>query len=359
MNIVITGPMGSGKSSTGKLAAEKLSMEFIDTDAAIEREEGRTVSEIFSNDGETAFRELERKLVMDLAGKDNMLIATGGGVVLSAENMRRLRMNGIIINFNAPADVILERIESSGRPLLGTGDELHKYLDARKDSYSVCDHRIETGNMSIEEVADCVCHIASLPVVRVCACISGADAMSDVQYAAMNGATMVELRLDLMPSPDIEALVRESPVPVIATDRANAKNLERAIAAGCDFVDVDMDCPERDAIIELAAGSGCKSIVSLHNFIGVPDALPDKGSANFLKVAATLNSTEALKRLVALHDKREDVIIAAMGPLGGLLRVFGPMLGSYLTYCSVGEATATGQLDLQTMNDIYRGMRIR
>ncbi len=364
MNIVLIGPMGSGKSAVGRRAATTLGLEFADMDAIIESEAQRSIGEIFSNEGEEAFRELESELVSRLAGRDGLVIATGGGVVTKSENMRRLRLNGTVIRLDAPAGVLIDRLKGAGnRPVLdalGNSEAgLRKYLDERELLYSVCDHSIDTENMSIEEVAGQVCQIASLPIIRICACISGRDPDEDIGVAARMGAAMVELRLDLIPEPDIEELMQNSPVPVIATDRAGSQNLRRAVAAGCDFVDVDFDCPEKDAIIELASGKGCRTIVSLHDFEGVPDSVPEKGAADFLKIAATLNSTDDLKKLVGLHDRRDDVIIAAMGPLGGLLRIFGPMLGSYLTYCSFGEPTATGQLDLRAMMDIYKGMKLR
>jgi shikimate kinase len=334
-------------------------MEFVDTDEMVETAAGRSVAGIFAKDGEEHFRELERRAVAEASGRDSCVIATGGGAVLDPGNMRALRRNGIIVNLDAPGEVLQERIGGSGaRPLLGNAG-LRSYLDERKCYYSVCDHRIETGELDIDGVAGEVCRIAGLPIIRICACISGADATAGVLHAARNGASMAELRLDLMDKTDIEALVRGSPLPVIATDRKNPDNVRKAMLAGCGFVDVDFDCPEKDELIQLAAGSGCRSIVSVHDFEGVPGAVPDKGGADFLKIAATLNSTDDLKRLVELHGRRDDIIIASMGPLGGLLRVFGPMLGSYLTYCSVGKPTATGQLDLRAMNEIFRGMKLR
>ncbi len=364
MNIVLTGPMGSGKSSVGREVAAALGLKLADMDAIIESETQRTISEIFADGDEESFREIECELARRLAGMDGLVIATGGGVVLRPENMRRLRLSGIVIRLDAPAGVLLERVRGAGnRPVLealGSSEAgLKKHLEDREQFYSICDHTIDTGKMSIEEVIVQVCRIASLPTFRICACISGDNPEKDVLHAARNGAAMVELRLDLIPEPAIESLVRGSPVPVIATDRADPQNLRNAISAGCEFIDIDFHCPEKDGIIRLASENGCSAIVSLHDFEGVPGSIPEKGAADFLKIAATLNSTDDLKKLVGLHGRRDDVIIAAMGPLGGLLRVFGPMLGSYLTYCYIGEPTATGQLELKAMMDIYRGMKLR
>ncbi|MFO7618213.1 MAG: type I 3-dehydroquinate dehydratase [Thermoplasmata archaeon] len=364
MNIVLTGPMGSGKTSIGRRAAEMLDWGFADTDGMVEDAAGRSVGEIFAEHGEAHFRQIEKDAIREISKRDRTVIATGGGAVLDPGNMRRLRMNGIIIALEAPRDVLLERLKHTDeRPLLADGNSrdglLKRHLEARARQYSNADFRIDTGAVNIEKAAERVCDIAKLPAIRICACIAGRDAKNDVERAVLGGASMVEFRLDLIPDPDVRRLVEDCAVPVIATDRKNADNLRKAILAGCDFVDVDIHCADKDDIFEMARGRGCGTIVSVHDMNGVPDAIPEKGNADLLKVAATLNSTDDLKKLVGLHNRRDDVIIASMGNLGGLLRVFGPMLGSYLTYCSVGKPTATGQLDLQTMNDIYRGMKLR
>lgn len=363
MNIALTGPMGAGKTAVGKMAAEILGMSFADTDAILEQQQGRSVAEIFSAGGEGHFRELERDLIHQLSKADNTVIATGGGAVLRPENMRCLRMNGVIINLTAPLETLLERLEDAhDRPLLSAVEErrseFKRYLDGRTSYYVNTDFRIDTGRLNVGEVAEKVCAISKLPVIRLCGCIAGSEPEGLIRTAIEGGVSMVELRLDLIPSPDIEVLVRNCPVPVIATDRKNPENLKKAILAGCGFVDVDIGCPEKEEIMGLAQKHGCRTIVSLHSEI-VPNSVPEKGGADFVKIAATLDTTEDFKKLVSLHGHRSDIIVAGMGPLGGLLRVFGPMLGSYLTYCSVGEPTATGQLDLRMMNEIYRGMGLR
>ncbi|MDD4308329.1 MAG: type I 3-dehydroquinate dehydratase [Thermoplasmata archaeon] len=363
MNIVLTGPMGAGKTAVGKMAAEILGMTFADTDAILEQQQGRPVGEMFRIEGEVQFRELESKLILQLSKTDNTVIATGGGAVLRPENMRRLRMNGVIINLTAPTNILLERLKNGpDRPLLAQGKErqaeIRNYLEGRAPYYANTDFRIDTGHLTLQETVEKICAISKLPVIRLCGCIAGSDPEGAIRTATEGGVSMAELRLDLIPSPDIEALVRGCAVPVIATDRKNPENLKKAILAGCEFIDVDIGCAEREEIIDLARKQGCRTIVSLHSE-SVPDSAPDKGQADFVKIAATLDTTEDFKKLVSLHGHRDDVIIAGMGPLGGLLRVFGPMLGSYLTYCSVGEPTATGQLDLRMMNEIYRGMGLR
>ena len=96
-NIILTGFMGSGKTAVGRILAEKLNVEFVDMDDLIEREQKMSISEIFSRFGEKRFRKLEKEVAGRVSQGKNQVIATGGGVVLSSENMANLKMDGIII----------------------------------------------------------------------------------------------------------------------------------------------------------------------------------------------------------------------------------------------------------------------
>jgi len=364
MNLVLTGPMGAGKTTIGMRVARALGMEFADTDSMAEEKSGRTICELFSKDGEGKFRELEKEIIKDISKKDNLVIAAGGGAVLDPENMRRLRSNGIIVTLEAAPAVLLERLKGvTDRPLLAVGQnrgtEFGKYLEERAAYYSNTDFRLNTGKTSIEESVGRLLDIAQLPPIRICGCISGKAPEADIRTAIESGVSMVELRLDLIPNPDVKNLVRNCAVPVIATDRKNKARLKEAIQAGCEFVDIEVDSVEKDEIIKLARQNGCKVIVSLHDFDGIPNAFPEKGDADLLKIAVTVKTKEDVQELVNLHSHRDDVIIVGMGPHGTPLRLFSPLLGSYLTYCSVRERTAPGQTDLQTMVRIYREMGLR
>jgi len=364
MNIVLTGPMGVGKTAVGTQVARELGRKFVDTDGMIERRSGCTIRELFAKMGEAHFRELEKKVVQEVSKKDGLVIATGGGVVLSPENMRRLRSNGIIVNLDAPLDTLMKRLYGvKDRPLHASAkkkrDTLKSYLGKRAGYYSNSDFTVETRKMGIQNVVDRVCSIAMMPFIRICGCISGKNAKRDLRFAIENGVSMLELRLDLIPKPDVEGLVRMSPVPVIATDRKNKERLKEAIGAGCDFVDIETDSLEKDEIIRLARKMGCKVIASFHDFDGVPNKFPDKGKADLLKIAVKINSKDDMQKLVALHGRRDDIIIVGMGKLGVPLRVFAPLLGSFLTYCHIGKRTAPGQLDLRTLKKRYREIGLR
>ena len=156
MNITLIGFMGTGKTTVGKGVAEQLGMTFVDMDDVIEAREGRKISDIFETDGEPYFRQLERHLVLELSGKNNQVIATGGGVVLNPDNIRDYTMSGIVVCLTATPEVILERVaKESHRPLLEGDEKMNKILgilESRKDLYAAIPHQVDTTALSPDEV---------------------------------------------------------------------------------------------------------------------------------------------------------------------------------------------------------------
>src|SRR4030042_3993286 len=108
-SIALIGFMGTGKTVVGKVLAKKLAKEFIELDAIIEKKAGRSIPEIFRQDGEIRFRELEIEAVRTVANKKNVVIACGGGIVLNTINIDRLRKGSVIICLTASPAVILRR----------------------------------------------------------------------------------------------------------------------------------------------------------------------------------------------------------------------------------------------------------
>ena len=199
-----------------------------------------------------------------------------------------------------------------------------------------------------------------MPRVSICGFVSGCNSVYQIQQAVEFGASLVELRLDLIPNPDIFSLVKMSGLPVIVTDRRNKDNLIKAIEAGCDFVDIEVESPEKKKIIEKAKLNGCQVIVSMHDFEKTPEKFSvEKGNADLFKIATKVNSVEDCKRLLDLLKNRNDRIVLGMGKLGTFTRIVAPLLGSYLTYASINQITAPGQLNLETMHAIYKGMGLR
>ncbi len=164
-NIILTGFMGTGKSTVGRLLAEKLEMRFVDMDQLIEERAGRSISEIFAVEGEQHFRALERNLVEDLARESGLVIATGGGVVLDPGNIDAFRASGLVVCLNASPTTIRARVESDNhRPLLEEGDKLARIeaiLSARAHCYARVDNQIDTDGLEAEAVADLIIELYS------------------------------------------------------------------------------------------------------------------------------------------------------------------------------------------------------
>ena len=111
--------MGTGKTSVGRLVAEQLHFEYLDTDELIQTQTGRSITEIFTKDGEPAFRALEKKVVEELAGRKNMVIATGGGLPVNPKNLASLKMHALVVSLWSSPEKIWERVRhQSHRPLL-------------------------------------------------------------------------------------------------------------------------------------------------------------------------------------------------------------------------------------------------
>lgn len=128
MNLILCGMMGSGKSTVGKLLAEVLSWEWVDTDELIVSRYGK-ITEIFEQKGEGYFRRLETEIVQELAKKDRLVISTGGGLVLKGENVSLLKKNGKLIYLRAKKETLALRLAADkDRPLLQTSETLDEKL---------------------------------------------------------------------------------------------------------------------------------------------------------------------------------------------------------------------------------------
>lgn len=142
--IFLTGMMGCGKTTLGKIAAEALELPFYDTDAMIEAEQGMTISEIFSEKGEGAFRQMETDLLISLKDKPRGIVSTGGGMVLKGENVAIMKNLGKIIWINRSIEDIAKDIVTDGRPLLKEKNSLFEIYEKRKGIYTSAADEIYT-----------------------------------------------------------------------------------------------------------------------------------------------------------------------------------------------------------------------
>jgi shikimate kinase len=163
--LALVGPRGTGKTTIGRILAERLGRPFLDADIELERMVGRSIAAIFAEEGEPSFRDWEERILAELTRRGPSVLATGGGVVLRPSNRQRLWAFGLVIWLRAEPEVLATRLLSdprglAGRPALtaaGTLAEIAAVAEARAPLYrEVADLVIDTGGQTPSEVADAI-----------------------------------------------------------------------------------------------------------------------------------------------------------------------------------------------------------
>jgi shikimate kinase len=170
MNIVLIGTRCSGKTVVGKILARELGRKFLDTDALIEENAGCSIETMISTKGWDHFREAEKRLVEQVSKRNNLVIATGGGIVMDEENVKNLKKNGWVVWLSGKPEVLQERMvkeQRSGRfrPSLTGADpleEIKEVLSVRQPLYEQAgDLVVDTSSLSIQDAASLI--IKNLP----------------------------------------------------------------------------------------------------------------------------------------------------------------------------------------------------
>ena len=163
-NLYLTGFMGVGKTRVGTAVAAQLGRPFVDLDQAIETEAGRSVADIFAEDGERAFRTIEAEVCRALSAQQGLVIATGGGTMVDAANLRRAQESGTVVCLSCTEDELLRRLDGGhDRPLLDPNDLRRSamvLMKQRAEAYASLPWHVDTAGRSIEEVAEEVVRIA-------------------------------------------------------------------------------------------------------------------------------------------------------------------------------------------------------
>jgi shikimate kinase len=161
-NIALVGFMGTGKSSVGRMIADQLHFTFLDTDDLIESRAGKSITAIFAEEGEAAFRKMEAAVIAELAARKRTVISTGGGVAAGPGNLDSLREHALVVCLWASPEKIWERVRGqTHRPLLREADPLAKIrelLAAREPHYKQADVLLNTELRSVREVVQQVLH---------------------------------------------------------------------------------------------------------------------------------------------------------------------------------------------------------
>ena len=154
-HVVLVGLSGSGKSTIGRLLAAHLGRPFVDTDELIVQRAGRSVPELFGQEGETAFRRREREAVMQALDGPPAVIATGGGAPVDDENRIALWEGNAVVWLDAPVEELARRLGAggSGRPLLkgGTAERLATLRAARENIYGLAHRRVDTSTLTVQD----------------------------------------------------------------------------------------------------------------------------------------------------------------------------------------------------------------
>jgi shikimate kinase/3-dehydroquinate synthase len=172
-NIVLTGFMGSGKTTIGQEVARRLDRPFVDMDAEIETRAGKFIPRIFAEDGEAAFRQMEAALCEELSTQAGLVIATGGGTLVDPANRALMMGSGAVVCLTCDVDEILRRLDRGGnpdRPLLDVADpcvEIERLLAVRREAYEAIPWQVDTTALSVAEAAARVVEIAGVITLPV------------------------------------------------------------------------------------------------------------------------------------------------------------------------------------------------
>ena len=162
INIVLTGFMATGKTAVGRVLAQQMGIDFVDTDDDIESVTGKRITEIFNKYGVTRFRSEEALAIKRVSERKGIVIATGGGAVLNPENVRALKVNGVLVLLKCSPEVIYSRVNGGRtRPLLARGENLLQQIKdlmvEREEVYSSsADLEVYCTEESREEVASLI-----------------------------------------------------------------------------------------------------------------------------------------------------------------------------------------------------------
>jgi shikimate kinase len=170
-NVYLIGPMGSGKTAVGRRLATLLGKEFFDSDAEIEKRTGVDIRYIFEKEGEPKFRDREREVIADLTGLADVVVATGGGVVLDPANRDRLAGTGTVVYLETDVETLVQRTRSTKvRPLLVNEDPhtvFERLMLVRRPLYeALADLRIETTGRQVRAVAADIAQRLGLRVAK-------------------------------------------------------------------------------------------------------------------------------------------------------------------------------------------------
>ena len=187
-NLILTGFMATGKTRVGQEVAQRLSRPFVDMDTEIEGRAGKSIPQIFAEDGEAAFRRVEADLCRELGARTGLVIATGGGALVDPASRAAMQRSGTVVCLTCDTDEILRRVRSAGkgeRPLLQVADpraEIERLLALRRPAYAALPWQVDTTHLTVEQVAQQVAALAEVVTLPVHHRVEGLAAQAEVAY---------------------------------------------------------------------------------------------------------------------------------------------------------------------------------
>ncbi len=271
-NLILTGFMGTGKTSVGRAVAERLGWPFVDLDDVIAERAGKPIPAIFAEGGEPAFRALEAAACRELAEPRGLVVATGGGAAVDPANREALAAGGVVICLDAAAETILHRVgEDASRPMLAGSDRLARIralLGQRAAAYAAIPRHLDTGNLTIAAAAERVLAIAAgLPADGHRLILKPEHhALPDTQYAIRNTQHAAPA-YDILIAPDLLAQagrrIVEAGLPpgrcaVVTNPTVGGYHLEtlRASLAAAGFEPLVCEVPDGEQHKTLATVAG-------------------------------------------------------------------------------------------------------
>ncbi len=157
--------MGTGKTTVGRQLAEKLGWPFIDLDSRIEAKAGKTITVIFSEEGEATFRQLEKDLLQEALQQEPAVIATGGGAILDPASRAQMKAAGLVVALSAPSEIIYQRIKHlRTRPLLQGSDpraEIQRLIELRQPFYEEANHVFDSSRQESDQLAERIAQLVT------------------------------------------------------------------------------------------------------------------------------------------------------------------------------------------------------
>lgn len=412
-SIVLIGFMGAGKTTIGKLVAEKLNRKFIDTDEEIEKEYNLPVSQIFNELGEKAFRESEKNLIKKLTTQEDLILSLGGGAFLQEEIRNMCLASCKVIFLEISFQCWLNRLEliRDSRPVLQgkTVKEMQDLYISRKAIYSNYHLKINTDHKLPEEIAQQIIQEDTKQIIvrnvtfgkenpRICVPLTGrtrAELVNEASFLNRQDLDLVEWRVDFFE--DVEA--KESVIqvltelreilidhPIIFTFRSKREGGEREISSSyyfelnntviqsgiADIIDIEL-FQDENTVRDLSArahSNGVHVIVSNHDF----DKTPEKEviierllrakelGGDFPKIAVFPNHPRDVLTLLdatqTVNELYPDLMIItiSMGATGIITRLAGNLFGSVLTFAAGNKGSAPGQISVREMREILKVM---